>query len=604
MPSTQRSIKVYDFKRPDKFSKDQIRTVAIMHETFARLITTAISAMLRSMAHVHVASVDQLTYEEFLRSIPNPTTIGIIHMDPLKGSAVLEMDPPLTSAVLDRLFGGPGMGPTIARQLTDIERSVMEGIFVRLLGSLRTAWMNVIDLKPRLGQIETNPQFAQIVPPSEMIVLVTLATKIGEATGMMNLVLPFLTIEPIISKLSAQYWYSLVRHASTSDSLQALLTRLAGFEIPAEVYLEGEEMSLHDLGELRKGSVVKIPGLAQGEALLRMGERTLFRMNSRPGKRGNPPVYSITGGIPKQTLPQLRPVEKEPESSRMEEGFREALKEFGAGIGAALSGIKSGIGDLRQRQEAMADQLSFGSSDREAAELPGAEAHVRPFDFIRRADPAHLVSVIQQEHPQLIALVLSYLEPQTASAILGSLPLEMQPDIAKRIAAMQRTAPEVLREVERVLEKILSTISAESYTAAGGVESIVEILNLTSRSVEKNVVETLEKADPDLAEEIKKRMFVFEDIILLGREITRKVIEKVNSDDLARAMKATPEEVRAFLWECMSKSDAEKIKARLDELGRVRLHDVEESQQRIVAKIRVMEENGEIVVARPGEMIE
>ena len=135
-----RKIKIYDFKRPDKFSKEQIRTVSIMHETFARLTTTSLSAQLRSLAQVHVASVDQLTYEEFIRSIPNPTTLAIINMDPLKGSAILEIDPAITFSIIDRLFGGQGEGAKVTRDLTDIEQSVMEGIIVRILGNMRDAW--------------------------------------------------------------------------------------------------------------------------------------------------------------------------------------------------------------------------------------------------------------------------------------------------------------------------------------------------------------------------------------------------------------------------------------------------------------------------------
>ncbi|HYW81706.1 MAG TPA: flagellar motor switch protein FliM, partial [Spirochaetia bacterium] len=230
-PTDQRKIKIYDFKRPDKFSKDQIRTVSIMHETFARQTTTALSSQLRSLAHVHVASVDQLTYEEFIRSIPNPTTIAVINMDPLKGSAILEIDPAVTFSIIDRLFGGQGEGAKFTRELTDIEASVIEGIIVRILGNLREAWATVIDLRPRLGQIETNPQFAQIVPPSEMVVLVTLETKVGEVEGMMNFCIPYLTIEPIIPKLSAQYVYSSMRRGTTTENLSMLRERLAGIEI-------------------------------------------------------------------------------------------------------------------------------------------------------------------------------------------------------------------------------------------------------------------------------------------------------------------------------------------------------------------------------------
>ena len=175
--SDTRKIKIYDFKRPDKFSKEQLRTVSNMHETFARLTTTSLSAQLRSLVHVHVASVDQLTYEEFIRSIPTPTTLAVVNMDPLKGNAILEIDPAITFCIIDRLFGGRGItGSNKNRDLTDIEQSVMEGIIVRILANMREAWTQVIDLRPRLGQIETNPQFAQIVPPSEMVVLITLET--------------------------------------------------------------------------------------------------------------------------------------------------------------------------------------------------------------------------------------------------------------------------------------------------------------------------------------------------------------------------------------------------------------------------------------------
>ena len=207
--SDTRKIKIYDFKRPDKFSKEQIRTVQIMHETFARLTTTSLSAQLRSLVHVHVATVDQLTYEEFIRSIPTPTTLAVINMDPLKGNAVLEIDPAITFSMIDRLFGGTGVVTgNKSRDLTDIEQSVMEGIIVRILANMREAWTQVIDLRPRLGQIETNPQFAQIVPPTEMVVLVTLETKVSEEEGMINFCIPYLTIEPIISKLSSQFWFS------------------------------------------------------------------------------------------------------------------------------------------------------------------------------------------------------------------------------------------------------------------------------------------------------------------------------------------------------------------------------------------------------------
>jgi flagellar motor switch protein FliG len=226
---------------------------------------------------------------------------------------------------------------------------------------------------------------------------------------------------------------------------------------------------------------------------------------------------------------------------------------------------------------------------------------VRPFDFIRRTDPAHLLNFIQQEHPQTIALILAYLEPNKASVILQNLPHEVQSDVARRIATMDRTSPEVLREVERVLEKKLSSLSSEDYTAAGGVESIVEILNLVDRASEKQIIEALEDEDPELAEEIKKRMFVFEDIVMLDDRAIQKVMREVDSQELAKALKSVDSEVQDKIFKNMSKRAAGMLKEDMEYMGPVRLKDVEEAQQKIVSIIRHLEDTGEIVVARAAE---
>ena len=226
---------------------------------------------------------------------------------------------------------------------------------------------------------------------------------------------------------------------------------------------------------------------------------------------------------------------------------------------------------------------------------------VRPFDFIRRTDPAHLLNFIQQEYPQTIALILAYLEPQKASIILQNLPSEIQSEVARRIATMDRTSPDVLREVERVLEKKLSSLSSEDYTAAGGVESIVEILNMVDRSSEKVIIESLEEEYPDLAEEIKKRMFVFEDIVMLDDRAIQKVMREIDTQELSKALKSVGPEVQDKIFRNMSKRAASMLKEDMEFMGPVRLKDVEESQQKIVAVIRKLEDAGEIVIARSGE---
>jgi len=226
---------------------------------------------------------------------------------------------------------------------------------------------------------------------------------------------------------------------------------------------------------------------------------------------------------------------------------------------------------------------------------------VRPFDFVRRTDPQHLLNFIQNEHPQTVALILAYLDPQKAADILSQLPNQIQADVAKRIALMDRTSPEVLREVERVLERKLSTLASEDFTKAGGIQAIVDVLNAVDRGTEKTIIESLEEDEPELAEEIKKRMFVFEDIVLLDDKAIQKVLREVDMQDLAKALKNVDVEVQEKIFKNMSKRAAALLREDMDFMGPLRLKDVEDAQQKIVNVIRKLEEQGEIVIARAGE---
>lgn len=272
-----RKIKIYDFKRPDKFSTEATRTIKMMHETFARQTTTTLSAQLRTLAHVHVATVEQLTYEEFIRSIPAPTTLALINMDPLPGSAVLEIDPSITFSIIDRLFGGKGQSIKIQRELTDIEGSVMEGIIVKILANMREAWNTVIDLRPRLGTIETTPQFAQIVPPNDIVILVTLEVKVGDEEGMMNFCLPYVTVEPVVSKLSTQYWFTSVRRSSTTQHLAVLKEKLAAVEVDVVAEVGSLDISVSDVLSLGVGDIIRLPSVQVGDPFtLSIGNRKKF----------------------------------------------------------------------------------------------------------------------------------------------------------------------------------------------------------------------------------------------------------------------------------------------------------------------------------------
>ncbi|TMW73212.1 flagellar motor switch protein FliG [Alteribacter natronophilus] len=225
---------------------------------------------------------------------------------------------------------------------------------------------------------------------------------------------------------------------------------------------------------------------------------------------------------------------------------------------------------------------------------------VKPFDFARKADPGQIRNFIQNEHPQTIALILSYLESEQSGQVLSSLPQHVQADVARRIATMEGTTPEIISEVEAILEQKLSATVTQDYTKAGGVESVVEVLNSVDRTTERTILDSLEIKDPELAEEIKKRMFVFEDIVTLDNRSIQRIIRDVENEDLQLSLKVASDEVKETLFGNMSQRMAENFKEEMEYLGPVRLKDVEEAQTRIVTVIRHLEETGEIVIARGG----
>jgi len=226
---------------------------------------------------------------------------------------------------------------------------------------------------------------------------------------------------------------------------------------------------------------------------------------------------------------------------------------------------------------------------------------IRPFSQIRKADPKELASFITSEHPQTIALILAHLEPQQASVVLGALPQEIQPDIARRVATMERASPEMIKEVEGVLQRRISTVAEQDFAVSGGVKTLVDILNRVDRATEKTILERLESEDQQLAEEIRKRMFVFEDVITLDDNSIRRVLREVENNDLALALKGSSSEVSERIYRNMSQRAAEMLKEDIEFMGPIRLREVEEAQQRIVQAIRKLDEAGEIIIARGGE---
>ena len=272
----EKPLKKYDFKRPDKFSKDQMRAIQMIHESFCRSLTTTLSTMVRSMVSVEVVAVDQLAYDEFIHSLVQPTVIGILEMYPLSGNAILELNNQMTFAIIDRLLGGKGEPIRKPRDLTDIERTVIERVMMKILEHLEESWSTVVDIRFRFETMESNPFFVQVCPASDMVLLVTMKIQVGEIHGIMNFCIPYFVIEPLIDKLSSQQWFSSTSRKTSEGVRDALAKRLNDVSVPLALELGHSVISLGDVIGMQAGDVIRLDGTAKDELGIRIGNRIKF----------------------------------------------------------------------------------------------------------------------------------------------------------------------------------------------------------------------------------------------------------------------------------------------------------------------------------------
>lgn len=278
---SEKKIKVYDFKRALRFSKDQIRSLTRIHDNYARILTTLFSAQLRTYVQISVVSVDQLPYEEFIRSVPKLTILYIFEAKPLEGRLVLEVNPNVAYAMLDRLLGGAGNSPDKIGNLTEIESILLERLFSKALDHMTDAWANLTDLHPRLQLIEMNPQFMQIVSPNETVAVISMSIKVGEITGMINLCLPHVVLEPIMPKLTAHHWFSSQQKTRVPEEQTALENRLNKVKVPVIAELGSSVLSVGEFLNLSVGDVIELERDAKEDISVRIGEKEKFM--GRPG---------------------------------------------------------------------------------------------------------------------------------------------------------------------------------------------------------------------------------------------------------------------------------------------------------------------------------
>lgn len=278
---TEKKVRDYDFKRALRFSKDQIRSLTRIHENFARLLTTYFSAQLRTYVHIEVASADQIPFEEFIRSIPNMTLINIFEVAPLEGNILMEVNPNIAYSMLDLLMGGAGESPSKVDELTEIETKIMMNLFERSFDNLREAWSGLIDIDPFLTEMEVNPQFLQMISPNETVVVISFNIIIGESSGMINICIPHVVLEPVVPNLSVQYWMQTNKKEPTPEQAKALQSRLR--EAPLEVVAElgTGEMTISELLHLQKGDVVTLKSKIDDPLIVKVGDVPKF--TGQPG---------------------------------------------------------------------------------------------------------------------------------------------------------------------------------------------------------------------------------------------------------------------------------------------------------------------------------
>ncbi len=586
-PEREYKVKLYNFKRPDKFSKEQLTTVRVLHDKVGRLCAPVLSGIIGRPVKITCRSVDQLTYEEFLGSIPQISAFVPVSPAPLKVPMLMQIDGTLAQLLVRSACGGAGAGELEEpiRRLTEVECIALRDVVEKVIPTIDESWRPVIDLTSAVIDIATDPQNVRIVPPNEMIILGSMEVSVGSSTACINFAIPFLTVEPILGRLSAQWWYRTTRR----DSAGTVSARAVDLPVDVELFAEAEPIRLADLSAVVSGEPLELPTFSVGIAEISAGGVTVAEVTVDPMKlamaeplalgvvthRSDPGAEAITGTAGHDSsLPALL--------STAVDGLTRQIKE-----------VRRAVEEIREDRETLLADLT----DRPLSEID----QTRESELNRRHH--HDIAVaLAGEDPTTIGFVLTGLAPETAAAVLSDLDPAAQPDVVRSIM--------VLKDGDRSLHrKLLSFIgrritrSAEM-TTSGGPDAVAEILNHTPRRVEKHVMDTFLSEDKAFFEEIARRLFVFEDFVLVDPAAIGKVAARVSTEELALAMKGIPSEVAEHITAALDDDAAERLVQAIDNLGRVRRRDVESAQRDLIEELRQLEQAGEVVVARPDEVIE
>ena len=288
----KKQVKNYDFARPAKFSKEHLRTLEIIFEHYGRLLSTNLPVYLRKNVQVEVMNSEAVTYSEFSNALSNPVLLGVVNMAPLSGNIIIEIATNLGYAIIDRLLGGVGEPLEKKREFSEIELSILEKIFTILIDLLREPWTNVVEIHPYLERIETNPQFAQIISPTEMIAIVTVNINIGGVEGLMNICLPYLTLEDVMDKLNTKYWFSTMQDRDETSYADVIETAINRALIPVSAELGKSSLTVMDFINLQVGDVIKLNRKIEDELDIYVGNIVKFK--ALPGSFNDDYAVKVT----------------------------------------------------------------------------------------------------------------------------------------------------------------------------------------------------------------------------------------------------------------------------------------------------------------------
>jgi len=585
-PQRIRKVKRYDFKRPDKFSLEQIRTFQMIHEVIARGLTATVSTRVGRSAEVEVGAVDQLTYAEFIASVPQSSVFAVVALPPLRGSIMVQVDGPLARLLAEAACGQCAQALSLAapaQAFTEIEALVVESVLEEFLPSFREGWLSLVELTPSIAAVETTSRDAMIVAPTEMIILASLRVAIGSGQAFINVAVPYLTLEPIIHLLSAQRWYSKTIRKTGRPAL--------GDRAKHELAIPVDAIPLASLPAILAGEPLPLPALDDHRAELRVGSVPVAGLRIDADLL----VDSLALEVEHGRYQRFGIVGADRVAAGGGEGAaRSDAAAVIARIDPVLHELRTEMRNLRVSTEEVGQNRQTLAADERDPDVDPRTGHVDA--------PRDVALLVSAEAPATVAFLIAPLDPQTAAQLLAALPADLRDETVRALTTLESADLALHARILTYLRRRVQT--KRDSTVAGGPETVAQILNHVPRSVEKSVMERFMAEDKPLFESIARLMFVFEDFVLVDASAIRKVAEQLGADELALALKGVPREITAHILGALDDEHVTAIEEADATIGRVRRSDVEAAQRDAIEELRRLEERGEVVIAHPDEVVE